>query len=46
MFAQKKFQILRVMFDRLGISFKMFSIVDLIELGGQNFRLGLYSENF
>jgi hypothetical protein len=46
MFAQKKFQILRVMFDRFGINFKMFSIVELTELCGQNFRLGHYSENF
>ena len=33
MFAQKLFQILRVMLDRFGFSLKMFSIVELTELG-------------
>jgi hypothetical protein len=46
MFAQKKFQALKVMFERFGISFKMLSIVELTELGRQNFKLGLYSEIF
>ena len=44
-FAQKKFQILRMMFDQFFLSFKMFSIVELSELGGQNFKLGIYSKN-
>jgi hypothetical protein len=42
---QKKFQILRMMFDRFGISFKMFPIDELAKLCGQNFNIGLNSEN-
>ena len=30
------------MSDQFGIRFKMFPIVELTKLGGQNFKLGLY----
>jgi hypothetical protein len=33
-------------YDQYGVRFKMFPIVELTKLGGQNFDLGLYSENF
>jgi hypothetical protein len=41
MVAQKKIQGLRMMFDRFGMSFKMFSIVELTELGQHDFNIGL-----
>jgi hypothetical protein len=34
------------MSDQFGIRFKMFPIVELTKLGGQSFKLGLYSINF
>ncbi len=34
-----------MMSDQFGIRFKMFSIVELTKLGGQNFKLEFYSEN-
>jgi len=44
MFAEKKIHAPGVMPDQFGIRFKMFPIVELTKLGGQNFKLGLYSE--
>jgi hypothetical protein len=35
-----------MMSDQFGVRFKMFPIVELTKLGGQNFKLGLYLENF
>jgi hypothetical protein len=35
-----------MMTELFGIRFKMFPIVELTKLGGQNFKVGLYSENF
>ncbi len=35
-----------MMSDWFGIRFKMFLLVELTKLGGQNFKLGLYSEMF
>jgi hypothetical protein len=46
MVAQKKIHFLVVMPERFGINFKMFPIVELTKLGGQNFKLGLYSEKY
>jgi hypothetical protein len=46
MVAQKKIHAPEMMFDQFGVRFKMFLIVELTKLGGQNIRLGLYSENF
>jgi hypothetical protein len=46
MVAQKKIHAPEMMSDQFGIRFKMFPIVELTKLGGQNFKLGLYSENF
>ena len=46
MIAQKKIQAPGMMLDQFGIRFKMFLIVELTKLGGQNFKLDLYSENF
>ena len=46
MVAQKKIHAPEMMSDQFGIRFKMFPIVDLTKLGGQNIKLGLYSENF
>jgi hypothetical protein len=46
MVAQKKIHAPGMMSDRFGIRFKMFLIVELTKLGGQNIKLGLYSENF
>ncbi len=46
MFAEKKIQAPGMMSDQFGIRFKMFLIVELTKLGGQIFKLGLYSENF
>jgi hypothetical protein len=45
MFAEKKIHAPGMMSDQFGIRFKMFPIVELTKLGGQNFKLGLYSEN-
>jgi hypothetical protein len=41
----KNFQVPEVMFDHFGMGFKMFLIVELTKLGGQNFKLERYSEN-
>jgi hypothetical protein len=46
MVAQKKIHAPEMMSDQFGIKFKMFLIVELKKLGGQNFKLGFYSENF
>ena len=46
MIAQKKIHAPGMMSDQFGIGFKMFPIVELTKLGGQNFKLGLYSGNF
>jgi hypothetical protein len=46
MVAQKKIHAPGMMPDQFGIMFKMFSIVELTNLEGQNFKLGLYSEKF
>ncbi len=46
MFAQKKTHASEMMSDQIGIRFKMWPIVKLTKLGGQNFKLHLYSENF
>jgi hypothetical protein len=46
MVAQKKIHAPEMMPDQFGIRFKMFLIVELTKLGGQNIKLGLYSENF
>jgi hypothetical protein len=35
-----------MMSDKFGIRSKMFLIDELTKLGGQNFKLDLYSENF
>jgi hypothetical protein len=45
MFAQKKIHAPEMMSDQFGVRFKMFPIVELTKLGGQNLKLGLYSEN-
>ena len=46
MYAEKKIHAPGMMSDQFGVRFKMFPIVELTKLGGQNFKLGLYSENF
>ena len=46
MYAEKKIHVPGMMSDQFGTRFKMFPIVELTKLGGQNFELGLYSENF
>ncbi len=46
MVAQKKIHAPGMMSDQFGIRFKMFIIIELTKLGGQNFKLDLYSENF
>jgi hypothetical protein len=46
MVAQKKIHAPEMMSDQFGIKFKMFLIVELTKLGGQNIKLGLYLENF
>jgi hypothetical protein len=46
MFAQKNFHAPGMMSYRFGIWFKIFLIVELTNLRGQNFKLDLYSENF
>jgi hypothetical protein len=46
MFAEKKIHAPWMMSDQFGIRLKMLPIVELTKLGGQNFKLGLYSENF
>ena len=46
MFAEKKIHAPGLMSNQFEIRFKMFPIVELTKLGGQNFKLGLYSENF
>jgi hypothetical protein len=45
MFAQKKIHAPEMMSHQFGIRFKMFPIVELTKLGGQNIKLGLYSED-
>ena len=45
MVAQKKIHVPGMMSDQFEIRFKMFLIGELTKLGGQNFKLGLYSEN-
>jgi hypothetical protein len=45
MVAQKKIHAPEMMSDRFRIRFKMFHIVQLTKLGGQNIKLGLYWEN-
>ncbi len=42
MFAEIKIHATGVMSDQFRIRFKMFAIVELTKLGGQNFKLGLY----
>ena len=46
MVAQKKIHAPGMMSDQYGVRFKMFPVVDLTKLGGQNRKLGLYSKNF
>jgi hypothetical protein len=46
MVGQKKIHAPGMMSDQFGIRFKMFPKVELTKLGGQNFILGLNSENF
>ena len=46
MYAERKIHAPGMMSDQFGVRFKMFPIVELTKLGGQNFKLGLYSENF
>jgi hypothetical protein len=45
MVAKKLFHVPAVMSDRFTISFIMFPIVELTKLGGQHFKLDLYSVN-
>ncbi len=46
MFAEKKIHAPEMMSDQFGIRFKMFPIIELTKLGGENFKLDIYSENF
>jgi hypothetical protein len=46
MFAQKKIHAPEMIAYQFGIRFKMFPIVELTKSGGQNIKLGLYSETF
>jgi hypothetical protein len=45
MVSQKKIYAPVMMSDQFGVRFKMFLIVELTKLGGQNFKLDLISEN-
>ncbi len=42
MFAEIKIHATGMMSDQFRIRFKIFAIVELTKLGGQNFKLGLY----
>ncbi len=46
MFAEKKIHAPGMMSNKFGITFKIFPIVELTKLEGQNFKLGPHSENF
>ncbi len=44
--ALKNFHASGMISDQFGFRFKMLPIVELTELGGENFKLGLYLKNF
>ena len=46
MYAEKKIHAPWMRSDQFWVRFKMFPLVKLTKLGGQNFKLDLYSENF